>query len=588
MVSTSNILSGDIDCPDGGTELAIGVDYDDNGVLDPWEVGTYEKICNGVAGSDGQNGVNGVNGADGTDGYDSLISSSSEPAGSNCASGGHKMEIGSDINRDGQMDMNEISNTLYICDGNDGVAVTIPWVDITGVPSDIADGDDDTTYDGSDFAISGNSCASGMVMMGISYSGNPICVIDNDTTVSGNCPTGDYFMYGISQGGLVLCSLIDTYDGYDFAVSNQQCPSGQVMRGITSNGLVICIVDTDTTLSSGNCGAGYYMYGISNSGINCYPIRNYDGYDFATSNQVCATGQKVSGINFAGNIVCVSDIVNTYDGTDFATSGQTCSASHKVLGINANGQVICASDLVNTYDGTDFALNNQACGTGQKVQGINAQGYIICITNLDTQLTESQVDAFVANNGYERMISMSYIDLDDAATFYLTNTEFKPVFWSDNNNNVIFAKSQFTIPDSQFVRVEYSGNYYDNRGYCETWIGLHDIYTPNLNPSYGWYKVTEYITTTTSNGFNPITAIDSRINVEWLVDLSSLPIGSTHTVYVHAITSCGVNTVQFHSGSVGDFTFGNSLSSTGQDRVSPPTTLKVFELQQSIITTNPT
>ena len=30
-----------------------------------------------------------------TSGYDSLIASSSEPAGSNCANGGHKMEIGS-------------------------------------------------------------------------------------------------------------------------------------------------------------------------------------------------------------------------------------------------------------------------------------------------------------------------------------------------------------------------------------------------------------------------------------------------------------------------------------------------------------
>ena len=47
MVSTSTISSGDIDCPDGGTELAIGIDYDDSGSLDSWEISTYEKICNG-------------------------------------------------------------------------------------------------------------------------------------------------------------------------------------------------------------------------------------------------------------------------------------------------------------------------------------------------------------------------------------------------------------------------------------------------------------------------------------------------------------------------------------------------------------
>ena len=417
MVSTSTILSGDIDCPDGGTELAIGVDYNDNGVLDSSEVGTYEKVCNGVAGSDGQNGVNGVNGADGTDGYDSLISSSSEPAGSNCASGGHKMEIGSDLNRDGQMDANEVANTLYICDGNDGVAVSIPWVDITGVPSDIADGDNDTTYsgidfaksgqtcgavdangnpyyaheidmigdlgcaplptyDGSDFAISGNSCSNGMVMMGISYSGNPICVIDNDTTVSGNCPTGDYFMYGISQSGLVLCSLTDTYDGYDFAVSNQQCSTGTVMRGIASNGLMICAVDE--TLPTGYCSTGYYMYGISNSGVNCNPIRNYDGYDFAESNQYCSSNQLMRGISNSGQIVCVHDSDTTYSGFDFAFSGQYCSSGTVVMGISYSGTVVCYADSDTTYDGNDFVISGQTCPSGQVVGAVSPNGLLVC------------------------------------------------------------------------------------------------------------------------------------------------------------------------------------------------------------------
>ena len=73
----STISTGDIDCPDGGTELAIGIDYDDSGSLDSWEISTYEKICNGLSGTDGQHGNDG---ADGIDGHDSLISSSSEPA----------------------------------------------------------------------------------------------------------------------------------------------------------------------------------------------------------------------------------------------------------------------------------------------------------------------------------------------------------------------------------------------------------------------------------------------------------------------------------------------------------------------------
>ena len=88
--------------------------------------------------------------------------------------------------------------------------------------------------------MSGNSCSNGQVMMGISSSGNPICVIDNDTTVSGNCPSGDYFMTGISANGVVLCSLIETYDGSDFATSGQTCPTGQYVEEIDSNGNVQC------------------------------------------------------------------------------------------------------------------------------------------------------------------------------------------------------------------------------------------------------------------------------------------------------------------------------------------------------------
>ena len=131
--NTYSILPG-IDCEDGGIMLETGTDLDGNGMLDYIEITSSEIICNGVSGEDGEDGAVGATGASG---YDSLIASSSEPAGSNCANGGHKMEIGSDLDRDGQMDANEISNTLYICDGEDGVAVSIPWVDITGIPSDI-------------------------------------------------------------------------------------------------------------------------------------------------------------------------------------------------------------------------------------------------------------------------------------------------------------------------------------------------------------------------------------------------------------------------------------------------------------------
>ena len=176
-------------------------------------------------------------------GMSSLISTSTEPAGSNCA-GGIKIGIGVDDNGDMQLQNSEIDSTLYVCDRH--IAISIPWVDITGIPSDIADGDDDTTYDGSSFAVSDQACQSGQVMMGINPVGLPICVIDNDTTVSGACPSTGYYMYGISSSGYVMCHQVQDYDGNDFAVSNQQCIWTSNERNYL-NGLVICVTDVDTS-----------------------------------------------------------------------------------------------------------------------------------------------------------------------------------------------------------------------------------------------------------------------------------------------------------------------------------------------------
>ena len=108
MVSTSNILSGDIDCPDGGTELAIGVDYDDNGVLDPWEVGTYEKICNG-------------------EGRNSMVSTSNILSGDiDCPDGGTELAIGVDYDDNGVLDPWEVGTYEKICNGEEEIAWLVP------------------------------------------------------------------------------------------------------------------------------------------------------------------------------------------------------------------------------------------------------------------------------------------------------------------------------------------------------------------------------------------------------------------------------------------------------------------------------
>ena len=76
----------------------------------------------------------------------------------------------------------------------------------------------------------------------------------------------------------------------------------------------------------------------------------------------------------------VSERDTQYDGNDFALSDQSCGANEKVLGINAAGQVVCGQDIdtQNVYSGNDFTLSDQSCGANEKVLGINAAGQVVC------------------------------------------------------------------------------------------------------------------------------------------------------------------------------------------------------------------
>ncbi|MGB1419498.1 MAG: DUF7151 family protein, partial [Poseidonia sp.] len=155
-------------CLNGGTTFEIGSDDNGDGMLSVTEVKVTVDICNGAqgpegpqgpagadgadgsqgpqgpAGADGTNGTDGqdgadgadgaqgpqgpagTNGADGQDGVDgtngadglnALVSTTSEAAGTNCANGGIRIDVGVDDDDDGVLDSSEIDQTQYVCDG---------------------------------------------------------------------------------------------------------------------------------------------------------------------------------------------------------------------------------------------------------------------------------------------------------------------------------------------------------------------------------------------------------------------------------------------------------------------------------------
>ena len=76
----------------------------------------------GPAGPQGPQGIQGPAGIDGDAAVKTLINTTDEAPGANCANGGVKIEVGDDTNGDGVLDANEIDDSLtrFVCNGEDG------------------------------------------------------------------------------------------------------------------------------------------------------------------------------------------------------------------------------------------------------------------------------------------------------------------------------------------------------------------------------------------------------------------------------------------------------------------------------------
>ena len=76
----------------------------------------------GIQGMQGLTGATGSVGATGNDGKNSVVKTTAEPTGTNCATGGTKLEYGLDANNNGALDVGEINATLtkYVCNGVNG------------------------------------------------------------------------------------------------------------------------------------------------------------------------------------------------------------------------------------------------------------------------------------------------------------------------------------------------------------------------------------------------------------------------------------------------------------------------------------
>jgi len=111
LVRTTTEPAG-TNCTHGGFKVEVGVDTSGDGQLQAGEVTATSYACNGAPGS-------------GTNGQTALVVTTTEPAGSNCAFGGTKIQTGLDANNNGQLDpgappAGEVQSTTFACNGSPG------------------------------------------------------------------------------------------------------------------------------------------------------------------------------------------------------------------------------------------------------------------------------------------------------------------------------------------------------------------------------------------------------------------------------------------------------------------------------------
>lgn len=91
-------------CANGGFRLDFGLDINSNGTLEASEVTSSQYVCN----------------TESSTGLSSLVSTAIELPGENCSNGGYKLDVGIDNNSNGILDINEVTTSEYLCNGEAG------------------------------------------------------------------------------------------------------------------------------------------------------------------------------------------------------------------------------------------------------------------------------------------------------------------------------------------------------------------------------------------------------------------------------------------------------------------------------------
>ncbi|MCB9188250.1 MAG: hypothetical protein H6599_03100 [Flavobacteriales bacterium] len=305
--------------------------------------------------------------ASGSAGANSILTSTVEPAGANCASGGYFMEYGTDDNMSGVLDAGEVDGSYYVCNGADGTngidgadgvdGVSLIWLgSMTSAPAspNLNEAYYNTTtgqseiWDGSAWqiiAIDGLDGVAGAA--------------GNTWTVGAGAPTG-----GINAGDMYLDNSTNDYYSFD--------GSSWVLEGSLS------AAETITTFV--NNGDGTFTYTSEDGTMTTFDttfietptslVNNGDG-TFTFTNELGVT----TTFDTTAVAETITTFVNNGDGTFTYTSEDGTMTTFDTTFIET------PTSLVNNGDGT-FTFTNELGVT----------------TTFDTTAVAETITTFV-NNG---------------------------------------------------------------------------------------------------------------------------------------------------------------------------------------------
>lgn len=276
--------------------------------------------CEGPTGPMGSPGLEGVN---------SLINISDENSGTNCENGGIRVDVGLDINSNEILDNNEIQNTKYICNGNNGNN------SLTTIVTE----------------VSGGNCGNGGLRINYGLDVNANSVLD-----SGEISSTTYVCNGL-DGNISLVNITDEEEGLI-------CESGgiKIESGIDINRNNV--LDTNEIQIT-----KYVCNGID--GIITEEIRLKIAGGIGTiANTTSSIPVIVSGINFdirdyvnVGSIYFESDpyvassinyaLLELYNITDNVVIANTLIRTNNLV---ATKEILQTNDIINEFPQREITL----------------------------------------------------------------------------------------------------------------------------------------------------------------------------------------------------------------------------------------